>query len=55
MIRVPVIRNLRWYYLLAFFVGGIAVVAVAYFILRASGLIYRLTNNSKTDWVESGE
>jgi hypothetical protein len=38
---------------MAFVLGGLAIVAVVYLLLRASGLWYKLTADSKTDWIES--
>ncbi|MFQ5498805.1 MAG: hypothetical protein ACE5FH_03955 [Candidatus Zixiibacteriota bacterium] len=47
-------RNIRWYYLLAFVLGGLALLSVTYLLLRASGLIYRITARN-TDWIDFGE
>ena len=44
-------KKLKWYYLLAFILGGLAVLAVAYIILRASGIIYKLSSE-KNKWIE---
>lgn len=49
------VKDLKWYYLVAFIAGGLALMAAIYFVLRASGLLYKLTSNGKKDWIESGE
>ncbi len=47
-------RKLKWYYLLAFVLGGFAVLGALYLVLRTTGLIYRLTPNSRK-WVDYRE
>ena len=46
-------KNLKWFYLLAFIGGGLLIVAVAYLLLRASGVWYKLTPDSSEKWIES--
>jgi len=44
-------KKIKWYYLLAFAMGGLMILAVAYLLLRASGIIYKLSSE-KNKWVE---
>ncbi len=47
-------RKLKWYYLIAFFLGGFVVIATLYLIMRTTGLLYRLTPNGRK-WVDYEE
>ena len=44
-------KNLKWFYLLAFIGGGLIVVALAYLLLRASGMWDRLTPDNGDKWI----
>ena len=48
-------RGWKWYYVLAFIIGGLTMIGAVYVLLRASGVFFGLTNNSKTDFIEYGE
>ncbi len=47
-------RELKWYYWVAFILGGLAVVAIVYIVLRSTGAIYRLSPR-KEKWVDYEE
>ena len=44
-------RDLKWYYWVAFILGGLAVVAIVYFVLRSTGALDRIAPR-KEKWVE---
>ncbi|UCD62741.1 MAG: hypothetical protein JSW34_08215 [Candidatus Zixiibacteriota bacterium] len=48
------VREIKWYYWLAFILGGLAAIAIVYIVLRGTGAIYRLTPR-KNRWVEYEE
>ena len=39
--------NFKWYYWLAFILGGLAVLAVVYFILRSSGTLPKIARHKE--------
>lgn len=45
-------RKIKLFYILAFIGGGFLVMALAYLLLRASGIIYKLTPDSDSKWIE---
>ncbi len=47
-------REIKWYYWLAFILGGLAVVAIVYLVLRSTGALYKIAPR-KNKWVEYEE
>ena len=47
-------RDLKWYYWLAFILGGLAAIAIVYIVLRSTGVLYKLTAR-KNKFVEYEE
>jgi len=47
-------RDIKWYYWVAFILGGLAVVAIVYLVLRSTGAIDKITPR-RTKWVEYEE
>ncbi len=47
-------RDLKWYYWVAFVLGGLAAIAIVYIVLRSTGALYKLTPG-KNKFVEYDE
>ena len=47
-------RDMKWYYWMAFILGGLAAIAIVYIVLRSTGVLYKLTPRGNK-WVEYEE
>ena len=45
-------RKWNWFYILAIIVGSLFLISFVYILLRASGIMYRLTPDSDSKWID---